>query len=97
MVSESGEAPTLTFAEHCLIGSRQPDSADVLNVPNILQSCFVLLKNSYEKIRYVFFTVFLTGECWYSRISYCRRTEVSNPEKHVFVCSSLKREKKSWL
>jgi len=22
------------FAEHCLIGSRQPDSADALNVPS---------------------------------------------------------------
>lgn len=59
MVSESGEACILALAEHCLIGCRQPDSADVLNVPNILQSCFVLLKNSYEKLRYVvFFTFF---------------------------------------
>lgn len=46
VVFESGDACTLAFAEHCLIGNRQPDSADVLNVPNSLQSCFVSLKKN---------------------------------------------------
>lgn len=36
--------------------------------------------------------LFLTAECWYSRMNYCG-TEVSTPERHGFVCSSLEREK----
>lgn len=44
-VSESGDACTLAFAEHCLIGNKQSDSADALNVPNSLQS-FLSFKKS---------------------------------------------------
>lgn len=110
-VSESGEACTLAFAEHCLIGSRQPDSADVLNVPNTWAffKAVWAFKKSLWRNRVCLFYCFVGFFVWFGLLFFFFKqvntgtaesvtAEESNPKKHAFICSSLKRErKKSWL